>query len=290
MGHRYLTGLRKQWSRKKFNSLNKKKRLLEIASCIRDAEQFLINDNDGRILMAKESYNEALLYLNYLDVTLPPPMESLLYKVKESITAISIEPNKKHKAIRKLNDIYYQILKIADKKISDYDFIVQTKDDPSRATKSEPWPIYIILDNLRSPFNIGSIFRTADAVRITKLILCGYTAAPPNKRLDRSSMGATNYITWQHFDRTEDAIASLKDKNIPIIGLDTISNAKYHFNFEFPKPSAIVVGNEELGISWNILEQCDYHIQIPQYGYKNSINVSCATSIILYEILRQYLI
>lgn len=280
--------MHRKWSRRKFNSLNKKKRLLEIASCVRDAERFLSDSCDDSVSIAKEAYRCALLYLSYLDITLPSPMNSLLSEIKKSSDDIEIEPENKHKAIRKLNDLYYQILKIADKKISDYDFLVKTKDNPTRVKGSDPWPIYIILDNLRSPFNIGSIFRTADAVRTTKLLLCGYTVTPPNKRLDRSSMGATKYVTWQYFDKTEDAIALLRQNNIQIIGLDTISNAKHHFNFKFPRPIAIVVGNEELGISWNILQQCDYHIQIPQYGYKNSINVSCATSIVLYEILRQY--
>ncbi|MGA1869261.1 MAG: RNA methyltransferase [bacterium] len=277
----------KQWSKAKFNSLSKKKRLLVIAAHLRDLEQTLLCKST--LSEVQKKYKKASLYLDYLEVTLPSSSQILLEEIKEGVKHIDINTKNTRHIIRKLNDYYFQLLSIAGITISDYEFLEHNFDNAARALKSSPWPIYIILDNLRSPFNIGSIFRTADAVRVSQILLCGFSVCPPHRKLERASMGATHYVSWKYFDKTEDAIAYVKQKHIPVIGLETISHAPYYFNFRYPTRAALIIGNEELGIAGTILDQCDYYIQIPRYGYKNSINVSSATSIVLYEMVRQYL-
>ena len=149
-------------------------------------------------------------------------------------------------------------------------------------------PLYLILDNLRSAFNVGSIFRTADATRLSGVYTCGYTAHPPHPKLDKTALGTLDYIETRHFASTQKAVDHLRGRDHPVWALETTSASIDYADAQFPKPVAVVLGNEALGIGRPVLERCDQLIQIPTYGFKNSLNVASAATVVLFEILRQW--
>ena len=149
-------------------------------------------------------------------------------------------------------------------------------------------PIHLVLDHLRSAFNVGSIFRTADTTRLARIITCGYTAHPPHPKLEKTALGTLDYIPTVHFDTTLDAIVSLQQQGIPVWALETTSHSKTYTAMTYPRPLALVLGNEALGVSRDILDRCDELIQIPMYGFKNSLNVASACAVVVFEILRQW--
>lgn len=149
-------------------------------------------------------------------------------------------------------------------------------------------PIHVVLDNLRSAFNVGSIFRTADAGAVAHMHLCGMTSYPPNKKLEKTALGALDYVPWTHHRNTHAAIELLKANGIACIAIEAIEGASSHIAFSWPRPVAIVFGNEVTGIAPESMSLCDATVQIPMHGYKNTINVATAYGIIQYEILRQW--
>jgi 23S rRNA (guanosine2251-2'-O)-methyltransferase len=141
-------------------------------------------------------------------------------------------------------------------------------------------PLYIILDNLRSAFNVGAIFRTCDTLRVKGLFLCGCTAFPPHVKLAKSSMGAIDYVPWMRFETTLEAVRYLKKQGIPVWAAETTSRSKPYNSVAYPPELGIVFGNEALGVDRAVLEACDALIEIPLYGFKNSLNVATSCGII----------
>jgi tRNA G18 (ribose-2'-O)-methylase SpoU len=145
--------------------------------------------------------------------------------------------------------------------------------------------IYIILDNLRSAFNVGSIFRLCDAMRVSGLYLCGYTPHPPHFKLDKTSLGTTNYVPWKWFQTTEEAVEHCKAAGLKVWAAETTTRSRMLHEAVFPESLAIVFGNEALGISRQVLDRCDEFVQIPLYGFKNSINVAASCAVIGFKVL-----
>ena len=148
-------------------------------------------------------------------------------------------------------------------------------------------PIHVVLDNLRSAFNVGSIFRTADAGAVEHIHLCGMTAHPPHKKLEKTALGAFDYVPWTYHPRTKDAIRELQARNIPCVAVEVTADATPLPAMYWTQPVAIVFGNEVSGITGDILKRCDHTVQIPMHGYKNTINVATAFGIVLYDILHR---
>ncbi len=148
-------------------------------------------------------------------------------------------------------------------------------------------PLTIVLDNLRSAFNVGSIFRLCDTMRAAELILCGYTAHPPHRKLEKTSLGTIDYVPWRHIDSTRDAVRDLQAHGIPVWAVETASHAVRYDRAAYPAPVALVFGNEALGVDRAVLALCDGCVQIPTFGYKNSLNVATAVAVVGYEVLRQ---
>ena len=149
-------------------------------------------------------------------------------------------------------------------------------------------PITIVLDNIRSALNVGSVFRTADAFLIESIILCGITIVPPNKDIRKVALGATNSVNWQFERDTLNAVSILKEKGYYILGVEQADKSSKLDNFSLPnKPLAIIMGNEVNGVSEDVIKICDEVIEIPQFGTKNSLNISVATGIVIWELWRK---
>ncbi len=148
------------------------------------------------------------------------------------------------------------------------------------------YEITIVLDRLRSAFNVGNIFRIADAVGAKEIICCGYTATPPHPKLEKSAMGADKMVKSRHFPSAKEAIIQLKKEGIECVcAVDTLENAKLASEFNYPAKVAIVLGNEALGIQNETLEVCDEAICLPMFGEKKSINVGNCAAVILFGIV-----
>lgn len=152
-------------------------------------------------------------------------------------------------------------------------------------TTDRPWEgqlNYIVaLDNFRSAFNVGSIFRTTDASGFQSVVLGGKTPGPDHNQVRKTSMGSTNWIPG----RVEKNLAAhLADASVPVIGVETVENAQNYHTFNWPESAILVLGNEEYGLSQEVMAECDHFVQIPMYGRKNSLNVSNAFSVIAFHI------
>lgn len=154
--------------------------------------------------------------------------------------------------------------------------------------QSEHRGVYVVLDGLRSAFNVGSILRTSDAAGVQMVYLCGVTAHPPNPKLEKTALGAAEHVAWKYFKRAEDAIAGLREIGVPVIGVETIADSIPYTDFVFPDPVAIVFGHEIYGISEPVLKLLDRLVRIPMRGAKTSLNVATACGIVLFEILKQH--
>ena len=154
--------------------------------------------------------------------------------------------------------------------------------------RAEKTPITIVLDNIRSALNVGSVFRTADAFLIENIILCGITTIPPNKEIRKVALGSTNSVNWEFEKNTFEAVKRLKENGYHIIGIEQVYESSKLDKFKLiNQPIAIVMGNEVNGVSDEILNICDEILEIPQFGTKHSLNVSVATGIIVWELWRR---
>ena len=151
-------------------------------------------------------------------------------------------------------------------------------------------PIYIMLENIRSVHNVGSIFRTADGFGVSKIFLTGYTACPPRDDLSKTALGADKVVSWEHFDNPLDAIKILKRDNIHPIAIEQTINSKCIYEYEFDFPSCFILGNEVNGISEDVLDCVSNHVEITMKGIKQSFNVSVAAGIVCSELTRQNLL
>lgn len=149
-------------------------------------------------------------------------------------------------------------------------------------------PVTVLLENLRSAYNVGSFFRTADAVRAAELILCGITSTPPHKGVLKTALGAENTVRWSH---SEDAIAAAhqqRERGCEIAVIETSIGSVDLFDWMPRFPACLVFGNENDGVSRDLAELADTHVRIPMLGFKHSLNVATAGGVVLYELLRKY--
>tara|TARA_B100000963_G_scaffold77857_1_gene65909 strand:- start:14266 stop:14793 length:528 start_codon:yes stop_codon:yes gene_type:complete len=151
--------------------------------------------------------------------------------------------------------------------------------------KSKKTPITIVVDNVRSGLNVGSLFRTADAFLIEKIILCGITTIPPHKEIRKVALGSSNSVCWQYEKETIKAINKLKKLNYHIAAVEQTDNSIMLNNYKTPKkPIAIIFGNEVYGVDQNVINNCDSIIEIPQFGTKHSLNISIACGIVIWDL------
>ena len=154
--------------------------------------------------------------------------------------------------------------------------------------ESEKIPVLVILDNIRSMHNVGSVFRTADAFLLRGIYLCGYTPQPPHRDIHKTALGATETVEWKYFATASEAVRSLREEGVPVYAVEQTegSVALQEFSLYHRGPVAVVFGNEVSGVSADALALCDGAIEIPQWGMKHSLNISIAAGIVLWELVR----
>jgi len=149
-------------------------------------------------------------------------------------------------------------------------------------------PVSILLDNVRSMYNVGAFFRTADAAGIEKLYLCGITSHPPKKGISKTALGAEERAPWEHAWDPLPLVAALRARNYEIAAVETSVHAVDLFDWKPSFPVCVVFGHEVDGIRPQIAERCDTHVRIPMLGIKHSLNVATAGGVAIYELLRKY--
>ena len=155
--------------------------------------------------------------------------------------------------------------------------------------QSEKTPIIIVLDDIRSLHNIGSVFRTADAFLIEKIYLCGITATPPNKEIHKTALGATETVTWEHAENVLEVIENLKTAGTTVLAIEQVESAVFlqDFKVEKDKKYALVFGNEVFGVAQEAVAICDGCIEIPQLGTKHSLNISVSAGIVVWDLFQK---
>ena len=150
-------------------------------------------------------------------------------------------------------------------------------------------PIIVVLDDIRSLHNIGSVFRTADAFLIEKIYLCGITATPPNKEIHKTALGATETVAWEHRESVVELLQELKTQNITTLAVEQVTTAVYlnDFNIMPQQKYALVFGNEVFGVSQEAVSLCDTCIEIPQLGSKHSLNIAVSAGIVIWDLFKK---
>ena len=157
-------------------------------------------------------------------------------------------------------------------------------DEYKEITKT---PITVVLDNIRSCNNIGSVFRTSDALLIENVVLCGITASPPNKDIHKTALDAEKSVPWEYFEETETAVKKLKESGYQVFAVEQVENSILLPDFKPKKDQklALVFGNEVKGVQQSVVDICDGAIEIPQYGTKHSFNISVSAGIVLWDLV-----
>jgi tRNA G18 (ribose-2'-O)-methylase SpoU len=248
-----------KYSQKKFLSFEPKKQQKILSQFIKKIHDFW-EDQQFRFELIGEFYN----CLNWLQIPITIDLEK--------------------SSIREFLEFSVPLERRLGQELTDLEIL---KQDGLRSTIQKQ-PLYLILDNLRSSFNVGSIFRTAECFGVKKILLCGYTATPDNDKVRKTAMGTVEFVEWQHFEKTEEAIEILRDQDIRIYALETVETAKEVSSIVFQQPAALLLGNEALGISQDILELAEEIVSIPLAGWKNSLNVGVTAAIACYEVVRQW--
>lgn len=158
----------------------------------------------------------------------------------------------------------------------------KTVDDFKNADKQK---VIVILDNIRSMHNVGSVFRTSDAFLIEAICLCGFTPQPPHRDINKTALGATETVDWIYFENTKDAVIAVQQKGYKVFAIEQVEKSISLEQFSCNDPIAVVFGNEVEGVDNEVLQLVDGSIEIPQLGMKHSLNISVAAGIVLWQLV-----
>lgn len=156
--------------------------------------------------------------------------------------------------------------------------------------QSDKIPLVVVLDEVRSMYNVGSVFRTADAFRVAGIYLCGITATPPYPEIHKTALGAEDTVEWKHFDSTVDAVRSLHEDGFTVLSIEQVegSTMLQDMKVDKTKKYAIIMGNEVKGVQQTVVNMSDGCIEIPQFGTKHSLNVSTTAGILIWEFAKRF--
>lgn len=154
---------------------------------------------------------------------------------------------------------------------------------------AEKLPLIVVLDHVRSLYNVGSVFRSSDAFRVASVYLCGITATPPQVEIHKTALGAEDSVNWVYYERTQDAVERLKAEGYEVWAVEQVEGSIMLQDFlpDRTKKYAIILGNEVKGVQQEVVDQCDGCIEIPQFGTKHSLNVSVTAGILVWEFARK---
>ncbi len=150
------------------------------------------------------------------------------------------------------------------------------------------FPVSVVVENIRSLYNVGSIFRTSDGAFVEKLNLCGYTGFPPRKEIDKTALGSVESVNWEHNENTLEVLKDYKAKGYKIVSLEHTDNSVPYMEADYSFPMCLVLGNEVGGISEEVVAMSDMAIEIPMFGLKQSLNVSVAYGVLIYHLRMLY--
>ncbi|MFA8344230.1 MAG: RNA methyltransferase [Rhodothermaceae bacterium] len=167
--------------------------------------------------------------------------------------------------------------------------ITENRSTLENISEVKKLPVYIILDSIRSSYNVGSVFRTSDGVMVEKIFLCGYTPTPENKEVFKTALGSQESVEWEYVKDPKEVVGRLKAEGVKISALElTEKSTTYSEVNPANFPMCLIVGNEVAGVSQDLLDMCDFTIEIPQYGIKQSLNVGVAYGVSIFELRRIY--
>lgn len=172
------------------------------------------------------------------------------------------------------------------RKLSNEELLRKTPQEFKEAKKT---PLILVLDNVRSLNNVGSVFRTADSFLLEAVYLCGITGTPPHKDIQKTALGATDTVQWKYFSQTLEALAELKNNAYKLYAIEQAENSimLHTFKIKPPQKVAFILGNEINGVDQEVINACDGVIEIPQTGFKHSLNISIAAGIVSWEVYKQ---
>jgi len=154
--------------------------------------------------------------------------------------------------------------------------------------QTDKMPIIVVLENIRSAYNVGSVFRTADAFLLEAIYICGYTCCPPHKEIKKTALGAEETVAWKHFVNATEAILELKEMGYKVFSVEQASGSTMlnNLNFDVNDKIAVIFGNEVTGVEQTTIQQSEGCIEIPQFGMKHSLNISTAAGVVMWELVR----
>ena len=157
---------------------------------------------------------------------------------------------------------------------------------------SHKMPLVVVLDHVRSLYNVGSVFRTSDAFLVKGICLCGITARPPHPEIHKTALGAEDSVEWKYFERTQDAVEWLRSLGYTILAIEQCEGSTMLQNFQLDKEKkyAVILGNEVKGVQQEVVDMCDGCVEIPQFGTKHSLNVSVTAGIVIWSIAARSLL
>lgn len=155
--------------------------------------------------------------------------------------------------------------------------------------EADKLPLVVVLDNIRSVYNVGSVFRTADAFRVSKIVLCGITGRPPQAEIHKTALGAEDSVEWCYYEDTLQAVAALRKEGCHIMAVEQVESSVKLDRWKVAPhvPYALILGNEVKGVQQSVVDQCDESLEIPQFGTKHSLNVANTAAIVMWEFFRQ---
>ncbi|WP_418494794.1 RNA methyltransferase [Coprobacter sp.] len=154
--------------------------------------------------------------------------------------------------------------------------------------KKNKIPLIVVLDNVRSLNNVGSVFRTSDAFLVKAVYLCGITATPPHPEIHKTALGAEDSVEWRYFEDTNDAVDKLHEEGYIVYAIEQVENSIILYDLQLNKDSkyAVVLGNEVKGVQQNVVDKCNQSIEIPQFGTKHSLNVSVTAGLVIWDFFK----
>ncbi|KAB2926323.1 MAG: RNA methyltransferase [Bacteroidetes bacterium] len=168
-----------------------------------------------------------------------------------------------------------------------HDEIAENRKKPEQISDAIRHPLYALIDNVRSLYNVGSIFRSSDGALVRKLLLTGYTPAPPRREIDKTALGATLTVPWQHYQDPMDAVRELRASGVRLCAVELTDAGRPHYELQPADfPLCFAFGNELTGVSKDVMAAADMAVEIPMYGHKQSLNVAVAYGVVMYDAVR----